>query len=145
MSKISAHKCLLDSDILSEITKGVDPNVVNNANLYLSRYEALTFTSISVYEILWGYKAKPAPIQAQRFLQLAAVHDEIVPEGEDYRLAASIRAALKIAGKEIGRADPVIAACAVRRNLVLITGNTRHYQFVVDVGFPLVMDNWREA
>lgn len=138
-------KSLLDSDILSEITKGLNQTVSRHAELYLSQHTVLTFTSVSVYENLWGYRAKPAPKQAQRFLQLVAVHDEIVPDKEDYRIAADIRAALKIAGKEIGRADPVIAACAYCRNLVLVTGNTKHYQFVVDVGFPLTIENWRDS
>ena len=91
-----------------------------------------------------GYKVKPAPTQADRFLQLVAVHHEILPDRDDYRLAADIRASLKLAGKDIGRADPIIAACTCRRNLVLVTGNNKHFQFVVDVGFPLNIENWRE-
>jgi tRNA(fMet)-specific endonuclease VapC len=49
-----------------------------------------------------------------------------------------------LAGKEIGKADPVIAACAFRRNLIMVTGNVKHYQYVVDVGFPIVIENWRD-
>lgn len=87
--------------------------------------------------------AKPALKQAERFLQLVSVHDEIVPEKEDYRIAAKIRAGLNLAGKEIGKADPVIAACACRRHLVVVTGNTKHYRFVASLGFPLDLENWR--
>jgi hypothetical protein len=57
-------KCLLDSDILSEITKGINQTVAGHASRYLSQHTVLTFTSVSVYENLWGYKAKPAPQQA---------------------------------------------------------------------------------
>ena len=137
------RKSLLDTDVLSEISKGINPTVSGHAKRYLDQHTVFTFTSISVYEGLWGYKAKPAPLQADRFLQLVSVHDEIVPDREDYRAAADIRAALQLAGKEIGKADPVIAACAYRRGLVMVTGNTKHYQFVIDAGFPLTLANWR--
>lgn len=80
-----------------------------------------------------------------RLLQLIADHQEIVPTAQDYRLAADIRAAMHRAGTEIGSADPVIAACACRRNLVLVTGNVRHYQFIADAGFPLAIENWRDG
>jgi tRNA(fMet)-specific endonuclease VapC len=77
------RKSLLDSDILSEISKGINQTVLGHATQYLNQHTVLTFTSISVYEGLWGYKAKPAPQQASRFLQLVAVHDEILPDKDD--------------------------------------------------------------
>jgi hypothetical protein len=40
--------------------------------------------------------------------------------------------------------DAAIAACALRRALPIATGNTRHYQYVVDAGFSLDLQNWRE-
>ena len=136
-------KCLLDSDILSEISKGIDRTVAKTASLYLNEYGLFSFTSVTVYEVLYGLKAKPAPQQAIRFLQLVAIHEEILPDKDDYRLAADIRAAMHRAGTEIGKADPVIAACALRRRLVVVTGNTTHYKFVIGAGFPLVIENWR--
>jgi len=139
------RKTLLDSDILSEISKGFNQTVLQKASDYLDEHERFSFTSISVYEVLYGLKAKPALKQAERFLSLLAAHEEIVPDAQDYRVAAGIRAAMHLAGTEIGKADPVIAACAFRRNLPLVTGNTRHYQFVIDAGFPLDLENWRNS
>ena len=139
------RKALLDSDILSEISKGFDKTVLQKASDYLDKYDRFTFTSISVYEVLYGIKAKPALKQAERFLSILSEHEEIVPDSQDYRVAADIRAAMHLAGTEIGKADPVIAACAFRRSLPIVTGNTRHYQFVIDVGFPLDLENWRNA
>ena len=137
------RKVLLDSDILSEISKGFNQTILNHASAYLDEHNVLTFTSVSVYEVLYGLNAKPARRQANRFLQLIGGHEEIVPDAKDYRLAAEIRAAMHLAGTEIGKADPVIAACACRRRLVLVTGNTKHYQFIVNAAFPLTLDNWR--
>ena len=56
-------KGILDTDILSEIGKGVHPNVLKNVSDYLDEYPQLTFTSISVYEQLYGFKVKAAARQ----------------------------------------------------------------------------------
>ncbi len=118
---------ILDTEILSEIGKGINANVLQNVSDYLDEYEQLTFTSISVYEQLYGFKIKGATKQIQDFLELIAEHEEIVPETEDYRVAAEIRAAMHLAGTPIGSIDPIIATCAIRRGLPLITGNMRHH------------------
>lgn len=138
-------KVLLDTDILSEVSKGVDRQVLRTASDYLNLHPQLTFSSLSVYEVLYGLHVKVASRQITEFLELVADHEEIVPDGDDYRLAAEIRAALHRAGTPIGAADPVIAACAVRRGLPLVTGNTRHHQFIQNAGFPLQLQNWRAA
>jgi predicted nucleic acid-binding protein len=137
------RKALLDTDILSEISKGFDRTVLERASDYLNEHDRLTFTSISVYEVLYGLRAKPAPKQAERFLALLAEHEEIVPDAGDYRVAAEIRAAMHLAGTEIGKADPVISACAFRRSLPIVTGNTKHYEFIQRAGFSVTLENWR--
>ena len=139
------RKAILDSDILSEIGKGVNTNVLRHASEYLDEHGQLTFTSISVYEVLYGLKSKPAAKQADRFQALLEGHDEIVPEAEDYRVAADIRAAMHLAGTQIGKADPVIAACAVRRRFLIVTGNVKHYEFIRRVGFAIEVENWRDT
>lgn len=139
------RKAILDSDILSEIGKGMNANVLRHASEYLDEHERFTFTSISVYEVLYGLKAKPATKQADRFLGLLEGHDEIVPDADDYRTASDIRAAMHLAGTPIGKADPVIAACAFRRRLPIVTGNIKHYEFIRQAGFALQLENWREG
>lgn len=137
-------KAILDTDILSEISKGIDPLVLQNASDYLDEYAQLTFTSISVYEILYGLQAKNAIRQTETFLELIEDHEEIVPTRDDYRMAAAIRAAMQQAGTPIGNADPIIAACATRRSIRLVTGNTRHYSYIQNAGFALQLLNWRD-
>jgi len=44
----------------------------------------------------------------------------------------------------IGRADPLIAGIALQNDLLLVTGNTRRFQRIVDLGFPLSLQDWRE-
>ena len=138
-------KGILDTDILSEIGKSVDKTVARNAAVYLEFHAQFTFTSMSVYEILYGLNAKRATRQIQNFFVGIAAHEELVPDKRDYRLAAEIRASMQLAGTNIGSHDPVIAACAINRDLPLITGNMRHHGFIRDAGYALQLLNWRDA
>ena len=40
-------------------------------------------------------------------------------------------------------ADPMIAAIALVHGLDLVTGNTAHYQRIQQLGYQLVLVNWR--
>jgi len=51
------RKALLDTDTLSEISKGFDNSVLKRASDYLTAHNRLTFTSISVNEVLYGLRA----------------------------------------------------------------------------------------
>ncbi|WP_235526280.1 hypothetical protein [Nostoc piscinale] len=55
-----------------------------------------------------------------------------------------IQADLETSGQPIGLADVLIAVTAIANNLVLVTGNTKHYQKIQELGYALVIDNWRE-
>jgi predicted nucleic acid-binding protein len=58
-------------------------------------------------------------------------------------IGGRIYADLEGTGQPIGRADPIIAAIAIRYGLTLITGNQAHYQRIQDLGYELQLDNWR--
>jgi len=79
---------------------------------------------------------------AKAFLR---ANEELVPTSEDYWLLAEINAGLKRIGRPLGDGDPMIAAFSVNRGLVLATGNTKHYQFVIDAGFSLELVDWRDV
>ena len=49
-------RCLLDTDILSEIIKGKDATVAARATAYLASYGRLTTSAISVAEIVYGLR-----------------------------------------------------------------------------------------
>ncbi len=38
----------------------------------------------------------------------------------------------------------MIAAIAINNSLTLVSGNVTHYQRIQELGYPLVLDNWRE-
>ena len=138
-------KGILDTDILSEVNKAIDSIVTQNAVVYLAFPAQLTFTSTSVYEVAYGLGCKRAARQLSDFLVSIAEHEEIVPDANNYLLAGSIRASLHRAGTPIGSIDPIIAVCAINRDLPLIFGNPRHHSSVRGADYGLALLNWRDA
>lgn len=75
---------LLDTDTLSEVMKGVDTDVQDNARQYLRAFGHFTFSLITRYEILRGLKARRATRQIARFEQrcqqsvVLPITDEII-------------------------------------------------------------------
>ena len=72
------NKALLDTDILSEISKGIDPNVVRNATAYRNAFGRYTLSVISIMEIVRGWQQKQNLRRLQSFLTLIA-SEEILP------------------------------------------------------------------
>ena len=138
-------KLVIDTDLLSEILKGINPNVIRAQQAYCEEHEVLSFASVTAFEILFGYGHKNATAQMERAEALFAQNDEITPTPEDYRLAAKIGSTLSRQGKTIGFIDPVIAACAIRRGYGVASGNTAHFEFIRQAGFSFHLENWRDA
>ncbi|HEY3783549.1 MAG TPA: PIN domain-containing protein [Fimbriimonadaceae bacterium] len=136
-------KAILDTDILSEIFRGKNKNVMRNAAAYVETHSRLTFTSITLYEIITGLEQNQANSKLAQTHLLLLENEEIVPTSEDYFLAGRILGSLRRTGKEVGYSDPLIAACAIHRNLQLITGNQKHFRLIEAVGFPILLGNWR--
>jgi predicted nucleic acid-binding protein len=53
-------RSLLDTDILSEYLKGHNPVVVCHAGHYAEAFGVFTFSSVTVYEIVYGLELKSA-------------------------------------------------------------------------------------
>jgi len=58
-------------------------------------------------------------------------------------LAGQIAGDLERVGRPIGVADPMIAAIALTQGLELVTGNTTHFQRIQQLGYSLILVNWR--
>ena len=137
------NKALLDTDILSEIGKGIDPNVARNATAYRSAFGRYTLSVITIMEVVRGFQKKQSTRRLQRFLT-AIASEEILPFDQPAaELAGRIAGDLERIGQPIGRADPMIAALAIGHGLELMTGNTAHYQRIQQLGYPLTLVNWR--
>lgn len=77
------------------------------------------------------------------FLNTVAQEQVIVFDQPAAELAGRISGDLDRIGQIIGLADPMIAAVALHHGLELVTGNTAHFQRIQQLGYPLVLANWR--
>jgi predicted nucleic acid-binding protein len=137
------NKALLDTDILSEVGKGIDPNVARNATAYRNAFGRYTLSVITVMEVVRGFQKNQSARRLQHFLGAIAAEEVLPFDQPDAELAGRMAGDLDRAGQPIGRADPMIAAIALRHGLELVTGNTAHYQRIRQLGYPLTLVNWR--
>ena len=137
------NKALIDTDIFSEITKAVNPIVNGHASAYRKVFSCYTISAVTFMEVIRGYETKQALRQQQNFLA-ATVSEEVIPFDRPAAvLAGRIAGELQRIGKTIGLADPMIAATALLHGLELVTGNTAHFQRSQQLGYPLILINWR--
>ncbi len=62
------HETLLDTDMLSEILKGRNTQVVATGDQYLAEHGRLAFSAITFYEIYRGLRATRAVRSLNKFL-----------------------------------------------------------------------------
>lgn len=137
------EKSLLDTDILSEIIKRVNPRIIFKANSYLSQFNKYTISAITVMEIVEGWQKRKQEKRLQQFLTILASQEILSFDLTEAVLAGKIYADLETTGKRIGYPDCMIAAIAISHNLTLVTGNLFHYQRIQDLNYSLRLDNWR--
>ena len=138
-------KALLDTDILSEFLKGHDQTVATHAATYARQYRVFTFTSVTVYEIVYGLELKAASSQLKKALAWLDQNEQITPINADYLAAATIKATARRQGSILELPDCLIAAIAVRLQMPLVTGNTGDFRAIQETGIKLTIENWREA
>jgi tRNA(fMet)-specific endonuclease VapC len=139
------ERALLDTDILSEMMRGKNSLVLSRGASYLANHRCFTFSMLSVLEVVKGLVKAGRGGRVDDFLQFAREHEILTLDLESAVLAGSIYAGLESRGTPIGRIDPIIAAIAVRHQLVLVTGNLEHYERVQSLGFSLALADWRQA
>jgi len=137
------NKALLDTDIYSEVLKAVDQNVVRNAAAYRKVQGHLTFSVITVMEVIQGLQRVGGSNRIQAFRNIIALEEILLFDQDTADLAGQIAGDLDRIGRPIGRCDPMIAAVAITHGLELITGNTAHYQRLQQLGYRLTLANWR--
>ncbi|RYG99234.1 MAG: type II toxin-antitoxin system VapC family toxin [Alphaproteobacteria bacterium] len=120
-------------------------NSITNALAYRNEHDKPYLSVITVMEILRGLHRDIDPAKAERFKLSAPANFQFldVTTGVSY-LASEIIGKLEDARMTIGIADSLIAATAIQHGLVLVTANRKHFQRVVDLGYSLTLQNWRE-
>ena len=99
---------------------------------------------MTFFECQKGIAYRPKPKIAAALTMLMRDLNVLSVQKEEAELAGTIHGVLKLQGRSIGEIDPLIAATALTYGLTLVTANTKHYQFVIDAGFPIQLENWRE-
>lgn len=111
-------KALLDTDILSEVLKGIDQNVSARAASYRAVFGRYTLSTVTVMEIVKGFHRVGREDRILQFLSGLAAADLPTLDVQSAELAGRIQADLEKSGQPIGLADPMIAAIALRHWLL---------------------------
>jgi predicted nucleic acid-binding protein len=123
-------EALLDTDILSEILKAQDQQVLARARDYLAVHQRIAFSAITFYEVLRGLLAKQATRQLSQFLTTANTSDILPVSLPVLRRAAELWAEAQTLGHPRDDADLIIAATALEADRELVTGNTTHFTWI---------------
>lgn len=137
------ERVLLDTDIFSEILKQKHEKVLEAAESYRQIFGCCTISTITVLELIKGFHKVQREDCIQRLLPVLKNIELLTLTQTSAEIAGRMYADLERTGQTIGRADPIIAAIAVERNLVLCTGNEKHYSRIQQLGYPLLLTNWK--
>jgi tRNA(fMet)-specific endonuclease VapC len=126
-------KYLLDTNVLSGFARG------DRAVMARLRQEAppqLAVSVITEMEVEYGLSRNPglAPRVRETMRMLLNTISVLPFEREDARVAAQLRASLNSKGTPIGAYDLLLAACALRRGLKIVTHNAREFARVGGLG-----------
>ncbi|MBU6298792.1 MAG: type II toxin-antitoxin system VapC family toxin [Alphaproteobacteria bacterium] len=133
-------KYLLDTNVLSDFVRG------ERAVAARLKHEApknLAASAITEMEVEYGL-SRTRHLAPEVGAAMRALLDAITVlpfEREDARAAAPLRATLAAQGTPIGAYDLLLAACALRRGLVMVTHNTREFSRIGG----LSVEDWREG
>lgn len=125
--------------------EGKDAHLVGIARQYYRVFRSYNISAITYVGVVAGLTSSPKPKVAESLARIDFFLEILAIERDEARLAGQILGQLKMIGKPIGSMDPFIAATAINRSLVLVTGNTDHYQRIVDLGYSFAIDNWRSS
>jgi tRNA(fMet)-specific endonuclease VapC len=136
-------RSLLDTDIYSELIRRRDARIVARATAYFEQFGAYSVSLFTIQELVKGLQQVGRVEQIER-LELSLSDLDIPPVTTQVALLAGrIQGDLERTGQPIGSIDPFIAATAMIHKLTLVTGNVIHFQRIVDLGYPLRMEDWR--
>jgi tRNA(fMet)-specific endonuclease VapC len=133
---------LLDTDILSNLLKPRPSQALIDRMAVVPARDQFT-SSITLGELIYGaYRAGARRTGLlQRIETILPPNVPILPFDEDAaHRYGEVKAYLDQQGTPIGDADSRIAAIALTRGLIMVTGNVRHFQRVPG----LAVENWLE-
>ena len=129
---------LLDTNVLSDFARG-EQTVM--ARLRQEAPRQLTVSVITEMEVEHGLARNPnlAPRVREAMRTLLNAISVLPFEREDARVTAQLRASLNSQGTPIGAYDLLLAACALRRGLKIVTRNAREFARIGGLG----LEDWQ--
>lgn len=128
----------LDTDVVSAVIRP-QPDLRLLGRIAGLPDECLCTTAITLGEIVYGATKRGRPALVERVLSMAWSADAFLPfDSGAAHVYASVRADLERQGTRLDEPDLRIAAIALSRDLVVITGNVRHFGRVSG----LRVENW---
>ncbi|RFP25847.1 type II toxin-antitoxin system VapC family toxin [Duganella sp. BJB488] len=131
-------KYLLDTCTVSDLIRGYG---AVGQRFRATPSDELAISAITRMEREYGLALSPA--RAARIENALNLHLSrillLLFDEDDAKEAGKLRASLRISGCPIGPYDLQIAGCALARNLILVTSNTREFGRVQG----LRLENWR--
>ncbi|HTX42869.1 MAG TPA: type II toxin-antitoxin system VapC family toxin [Acidobacteriaceae bacterium] len=133
---------LLDTSAVVAILRDQPPLVRQRLRRALARGAGVLVPSIVLYELWHGVQRSARKKEnAERVRAFLAGNVQVVSfDEEDAVIAGEIRAALESTGNSIGPYDLLIAAQALRRDLVLVTANVAEFARVPGLSWQ----NWSQ-
>jgi tRNA(fMet)-specific endonuclease VapC len=120
-----------------------NPKIVERSDIYRAQFDRFTLSTATVVELVSGLQRLQRNARIEALLDALDAEEVLPIDLESATIAGRIHGDLVRTGRTIGHADPMIAAVAIRYALKLVTGNTQHFQRIVDLGYPLRLDDWR--
>jgi len=127
----------LDTNILSYFLKN-DAVVTSKFAGELAKGEEIAITSVTVYEIIKGFKRESRPKKEKLFEEFLKNVKVCHLDGKAIYIAADIYARLCKKGTPLDTADIFIAAIVLRNDSTLVTNNTEHFNKIPG----LRLSNW---
>lgn len=131
--------CLLDTDILSEVMRGRNREVIAKADLYLQSHGQFAISAFTQYEVVRGLRWRKATVKLAEFLGLCEAMTIYPITADILDRAAVLWANGAALGKPKMDADLLIAATALVNGRELVTGNLAHFEWIEG----LVASSWR--
>jgi len=127
-----------DTDVLSAVIRR-DPPLALIRRLAQTPPEQQLTTAVTLGELLYGAAKRGSATLTQRVRDLITGALLVVPFDERAaEVYGPLRAQLDSAGRRLDEPDLRIASIARSRDLIVVTGNTRHFNRVPD----LEVENW---
>jgi tRNA(fMet)-specific endonuclease VapC len=137
-------RTLIDTDIWSEIFRGKNAAVLARSAIYLSQHGRHTLTAVTVFEVVQGLQRVQRHDKIEAFRTMLEDIEVLELDEGAADLAAVIHGELDRIGQTIDVGDAQNATIALRHRVCVATGNLRHYTRVQGLGYPLVLQNWRD-